>query len=436
MFFRLKAPSSGLTRAYNINDVPLKKNYSKAGLITLINLLYFQVGLLVSIISALIPNILDSYHLSYGLGATLPFAFYISFTFLCIPTGIANERFSPKSVIVFSLLLALAGSLLFALFPNYYFSVISLFIIGSATAILQVSAVPLLRSVCGAEKLAFHSTLNQLLYGAGAFVSPNIYSYLTSNLVNKDRKSNFIFDGLARLVPVNYEWIAAYWLFAFLIIVTLLILWFTQFPDKDTASGQPAEERGSYRQLLKNKYVIFYFIALTAYTSCEQGVAVWMSKFFQVYHHVDPLKNGASILSWYWILLSGGCLAGLLLLKFFDSRKVLAVFTLMAIGSFTAGLYGNIDVAKIAFPMVGLFASVMFPIILSLAVNSVARHHELLTGFMYTATVGAALGPFIIGVLSDHGGLRFGFHYIYLALGIILSVPFWARPLMTGKRVE
>ena len=413
----------------------MKKDFNKAKLITLINLLYFLVGLLVSIISALIPNILDSYHLSYGLGATLPFAFYISFTFLCIPTGIANERFSHKSVIVFSLLLALGGSLLFALFPVYYLSVISLFIIGSATAILQVSAVPLVRSVCGAENLAFHSTLNQLLYGVGAFLSPNIYSYLTSNLIDKNRDKNIFFDSISRLVPINYEWIAAYWFFAFLIIITLLTIWVTKFPVKNISSDFKKEERGSYLQLLKNKYVVFYFIALTAYTSCEQGIAVWMSKFFQDYHHVDPLMNGASILSLYWILLSGGCLTGMVLLKLFDSRKVLVAFTVLALISFTAGIYGNINIAKIAFPLVGLFASVMFPIILSLAINSVTKHHEFLTGFMYTATVGAAIGPFIIGLLSDHGGLRLGLHYIYLAFGIILSVPFWAKPLADNKVV-
>jgi len=233
-------------------------------LIVLINLMYFQAGMLVSIISALIPNMIESYHVSYTIAATLPFAFFLSFTFFCIPAGIANERFPPKKVILFSLLLALLGALIFVIFPNYYSSVISLFSIGSAIAVNQVSTVPLLRKICGPENLAFNSTLNQLVYGFGAFLSPIAFSFLTTNLMDKNRDQHFIFHYLSLIIPVGYEWVSAYWFFALIIVITLILTVCLKFPLPNDEHAVSKEGKNAFGELIKNRYVIFYFIALAA----------------------------------------------------------------------------------------------------------------------------------------------------------------------------
>jgi len=68
--------------------------------------------------------------------------------------------------------------------------------------------------------------------------------------------------------------------------------------------------------------VWLYFAAMFAYVGCEQGTADWMSSFLNQYHGLDPHSTGATqfpVLG----LLTAGCLVGMLLLKIFDSRKVL-----------------------------------------------------------------------------------------------------------------
>lgn len=422
-------------RSPDINTRMLTKAQNNK-LILLINLMYFLVGMLVSIMSALIPDMIGSFHINYTVAATLPFAFYFSFTLLSIPAGIANEKMASRKMLLFSLCLALLAVLLFAVFLNYYTSVISLFFIGCAVAVIQVSVVPLLRRICGAGNFAFHSTLNQLIYGIGAFMSPVIFSFLTRNLLDRDRRADTFFYYLSRIIPEGYDWVSAYWFIALLIIVTILLVLITKFPGALKAGREMPGARNNYRDLWKNKYVIFYFIALVAYASCEQGNAVWMSKFFQDSYGLDPLTEGASILSWYWILLSCGCLLGMLCLKFFDSRKVLAVFTFLAIVCFTLGIYGGVAVARVSYPLVGLFESVMWPVILSLAINSVDKNHETLTGFMFTASIGGALGPVIMGIIGDHWGLGVSLHYIYLPLLIVFSVAFWAKPLVNNQTVN
>jgi fucose permease len=118
--------------------------------------------------------------------------------------------------------------------------------------------------------------------------------------------------------------------------------------------------------------------------------------------------------------------------KLFDSRKILMVFVVGAAITLTCGLFGSADVAKIAFPLCGFFLSVMWSIVISLGLNSVANHHGTLAGILCTGIVGGAVVPALIGVLSDVVGLRAAMFLIYLTLGYLFSMGIWAKPLVNN----
>jgi fucose permease len=119
-----------------------------------------------------------------------------------------------------------------------------------------------------------------------------------------------------------------------------------------------------------------------------------------------------------------------------DSRYVLILFTALAIACLSGGLFGPGNMALIAFPMVGFFASVIYPIIFSLALNSVDEHHGSFSGILVTGIVGGAIIPLIIGWMGDHVGLRGGMCFLYLTLGFIFSIGFWAKPIISNKTIK
>ncbi len=182
--------------------------------------------------------------------------------------------------------------------------------------------------------------------------------------------------------------------------------------------------------------MILYFLGIFAYVGSEQGVANWISKFLATYHGFDPQTIGADIVSYFWGLLTAGCLLGLIVLKLFDSRKVLIGFTTAALISLTLALLGSGKVALYAFPLVGFFASVMWSVIFSLALNSVEKHHGTFSGILCTAIIGGAVVPLVIGWLGDLFGLRFGMMFLYVTLGYILSIGFWSKPLITNVTIS
>jgi fucose permease len=93
-------------------------------------------------------------------------------------------------------------------------------------------------------------------------------------------------------------------------------------------------------------------------------------------------------------------------------------------------------VARVAFPVVGFFAAVMWPVIFSLALNSVAEHHGSFSGILVTGIIGGAIVPLVVGGLGDLVGLRMGMLFLYLAMGYILSIGFWAKPLISNVTIQ
>ena len=408
----------------------MKRNYL---IVLLIFFVFFVISFLTNILGPLIPDIIKGFHLSLTLAGFLPFAFFIAYGVMSIPSGMLVERYGEKPVMVGAFVMAFFGALFFALMPVYSVAMVSLFMIGVGMAMLQVAINPLLRVAGGEEHFAFNSVLAQLVFGSASFLSPFLYSYLVHQLQTDPPNGPWFIDVLHRLVPPNLPWVSLYWVFALTTLLMIFILYFVHLPRVELQEDEKAGAWQTHKKLFKNKTVILFFIGIFAYVGTEQGVANWISKFLQTYHGFDPQTVGAHTVSLFWGLLTAGCLLGLLLLKLFDSRHVLITFAGAAIIALTFALFGSAQTALYAFPMVGFFASVMWSVIFSLALNSLEKHHGSFSGILCTGIIGGAIVPVIIGWLGDHFGLRTGMMFLYLTLGYIFSVGFWAKPLITNK---
>lgn len=400
-------------------------------MVALILLIFFVISFLTNILGPLIPDIITSFKLGIGLAGFLPFSFFVAYGVMSVPAGIMIEKYSEKTVLITAFFLAFIGALLFALFPSFSVALPSLFLIGIGMAMLQVVINPLLRQSGGEEHFAFYSVLAQLVFGAASFLSPQLYSYLVHNLHTGN--DAFILNILNPLVPFKLEWASLYWVFALVVLVIIGVIWLIKFPKVELKEDEKIETGKVFTELLKNRYVILFFVGIFAYVGTEQGIANWASKFLQTYHGVDPATTGANVISYFWGLLTLGCLLGLVLLKLLDSRKVLLFFTAGAIISLAFALFGSAAVSIYAFPITGFFASVMWSVIFSLALNSVATHHGSFSGILCTAIVGGAVVPLLIGGLGELIGLRYAMLFLFITLGYIFSIGIWAKPLVTNK---
>jgi len=398
-------------------------------LVGLVFLTFFVISFLTNILGALVPDIIAGFHVSLTLAAVLPFSFFMAYGVASIPAGFLIERWGEKIVMCTSFLLAAGGALAFALLPVYGVAIGSLFVMGCGMAALQVAVNPLLRVAGGEPHFAFNSALAQLVFGAASFISPLVFTYLVTGLGHGGSQSPLL-AWLTAVTPAQFPWVSIYWLFAAAAAVMVAVIWIARMPVVVRTADEAAGTWSAYRALLKRPIVWAYFICVVAYVGSEQGTADWMSQFLHRYHGIDPHLLGATAVSRFWGLLTLGCLLGMLLLKLFDSRWVLLGFSLGALAALTLALFGPAGVSLVAFPCVGLFASIMWPTLVSLALNSVASHHGPFAGILCTGIMGGALWPLLIGRVGDLFGLRTGMLLLYLSFGAVMSVALWARPLI------
>ncbi len=409
----------------------MKRNYF---IVVLIFLIFFVISFLTNIIGPIIPDIIKSFDLSYFMVAFLPFSFFIAYI-MSIPAGMLLEKYNEKTIMVAAFLVATIGAFLFAIVPVYSVAIISLFLIGFGMAMLQVAINPLLRTAGGEEHFAFNSVFAQLFFGAASYLSPQLYSYLVSNLQSGHSSENVLLSTLAPLVPKELPWVSLYWIFAVVSILMVIVIALIRLPKVELKEDERTGAWSTIKELFKNKIVILFFIGIFAYVGTEQGIANWISEFLSKYHGFDPQTTGADTVSYYWGLLTVGCVLGLILLKLFDSKLILRVFTIAAMICLAIALFSEGNTPLYFFPATGFFLSVMWSVVFSLGLNSLDKHHGSFSGILCTGIIGGAIVPLIIGFMSDFIGLRFGMLFLFLTLGYILSISIWASPLIKNETI-
>ena len=402
-------------------------------IILLVILIFFVISFITNILNSIISDVKESFDLSLTLTGFLPFSFFIAYGVMSIPAGFLSEKYSDKKLLGVSFFIMSLASLIFVLFPGYLVFSLTLFTLGCCMAVLQVIINPMLRVAGGEENFAFNSVLAQLVFGLASFASPFLYKYLTKDSINEGFS---VASFLKSFVPDNMPWIALYIIFAAIAFILLIVVLVTTYPRFEKNKEEVAGTLSSYLQLMKNKWTLLYFFGIFSYVGIEQGIGNWISQFLLKYHELDPQTTGAETVAYFWAMLTVGCLLGLLLLKVMDSRKVLIIATSITILCLVLTLIGSASVAIISFPLIGFFISVMWSIIFSLALNSVKEHHGALSGLLCTGIAGGAIFPFIVGWIGEVTSLKFGLLFLLIPLSFILSIGFWANPIVNNKTLS
>jgi fucose permease len=410
----------------------MKPNYPIVGLVFLI---FMVIAVITNILGAIVPDVGAAFGLSKFLVGFLPLSFFLAYGVFSIPSGMLVEQYREKAAIAVAFGLALSGSLLFAIFPKYAVSLPSLFAIGVGMATLQVAINPLLRVAGGEQHFSFFSVMAQALFGLSSYAGPKIYSYLVQEL-QSGKKSNAIVSVLAGLVPKGMAWVSMYWVFAALAAAMVVIILIVRLPRVDRKDDERAGAWSTHVELFRDPVVRRFLLGIFCYVGTEQGVSFWISQFLKDRHGLDPQTIGADATGRFWFLMMLGCLLGLLLLKLMDQRKLLIGAAVVTMATLATGLFGSASVATQALPAVGFTIAVMWSVVFSLGMSSVSKHHGSMAGILCTGIAGGGIVPPIIGWIADHfGGLQVALLFIYLPLGYILSIGFWAKPLVNNATI-
>jgi FHS family L-fucose permease-like MFS transporter len=129
---------------------------------------------------------------------------------------------------------------------------------------------------------------------------------------------------------------------------------------------------------------------------------------------------GAKLVSFYWGGAMVGRFIGTVTLRMWKPGKVLALHAIGAVLliAITMGTTGSTAMYTIL--AVGLFNSIMFPTIFTLAIDGLGKHTGQGSGILCMAIVGGALLPVLQGAVADAIGIHHAFIvallcYVYIA---------------------
>ncbi|NBC16197.1 MAG: glucose/galactose MFS transporter, partial [Bacteroidetes bacterium] len=124
---------------------------------------------------------------------------------------------------------------------------------------------------------------------------------------------------------------------------------------------------------------------------------------------LNPARLAGTFVFFYWGGAMVGRFIGSGLLQFIKPGRLLAVYGCVAAGLLALTIGSSGVVAMVSILAVGLFNSIMFPTIFTLAIDGLGEHTAQGSGILCTAIVGGAVIPPLYGALADSVGLQLAF---------------------------
>ena len=431
-----------------------QKNNNLALGMTVFGAIFFIFGFATTFIITLSAPVKAIFQLSEFEAQLLSSAFFIAYPIMSMPTGKIIDKMGYKWTVVAGLILMALGSFIFipaAKLPSFPVFLVGTFILATGVVFLQVAANPYVTAIGPESSASSRLNLTQALNSVATMIAPWLISVAIFKGLNLPGDDSAITpeQGLraAERVPLPFI------IMGVLVIVVAIAIFSIKLPVLEKGSGVK-------KSVWKYPHVVLGGFAIFAYVGAEVGNAglivnylknsveginsemastyaaiYWggamIGRFFGSFMFSDMKQSkklmylvpvlalafvaGSFVTDWNWTIgLTFTIVAlinfGIMQIGTGKAARTLAIFALVAalldLGTtFTTG-----NVALWTVISIGLFNSIMFPNIFSLAVKDLDKA-ELsgASGLINSLIIGGAFIPPIMGGISDNFGYTWAF---------------------------
>jgi FHS family L-fucose permease-like MFS transporter len=404
----------------------LTRSYGKA--LALLATLFFMWGFISVINNTLLPHLRSVFELNYTQTTLIESIWFIAYGVAAVPSAFLIERIGYKKSIIFGLAIMAIGAMGMvpaARLPSFSVTLVSLFVIASGIALLQVAANPFVAVIGPAETSESRLTLVQAFNSAGTFFAPYFGGYLilsrTTSGTNLEGAQLTIQERLADAQATQLPYI----LVAIVLIGIAVLIARSSLPELglDTRRAKANERR--HLSLWNHRNLVFGIPAIFIYVLAEIGVANLFINFVSQ-PSIGNMTHAAAanylILLWAGMMI--GRFGGSYLLLRFPAGKVLACFGIFAMLVMIGAATLDGRAAMWSLILVGLGHSIMFPAIFALGIKGLGPLTEEGSGLLVTAIVGGAL-VVVQGWLADRYGLQSSFWLTVACEAYIIWYALW-----------
>lgn len=431
-----------------------KSNSFMIGMIV-IGAMFFIFGFATTFIITLSAKVKTIFDLSEFEAQLLNFSFFITYAVISIPIGLYIKKIGYKRALVIGLVLMAIGSFLFfpaSSVPSFGLFLLSTFVLAAGVVFLQTAANPYVTALGPEDTASSRLNLTQALNSIATMVAP----WLISVMIFKGTSE--MLDAAQRAETVKLPFV----MMGVIIVLIALALLAIKLPEiKSTVTQR--------KSVWQYPHVLLGALGIFAYVGAEVGnggliinylkesngmteeiaskyVAIYwggamVGRFFgsfmfsamkttKKYMYALPVLalaviSGSFVTGWDWKI--GLTFLGIAVINFIimqigrgKAARTLAVFALVAAALDLTTTFGSGQVALWTVISIGLFNSIMFPNIFTLAVKDLdAGELSTASGIINTLIMGGAIIPPIMGKIADTVGYTWAFIvpaicYIYI----------------------
>ncbi len=431
------------------------------GPFAIMTILFFMWGFMTVWNDVLIPRFKEAFTLSYFQAMLVQFAFFgaygvgsLIYYVVSLVSGDPINRIGYKNGVILGLFIAAFGSALFypaAVMNSYPFFLVALFVVGLGFAMLQIAANPYV-TILGPERTASSRlNLSQAFNSFGTTIGPIIGGWLIFTFFTSKTAHG------AESVKIPYLCFAA---------VFVLLAVFFMFAHLPAFTNTEQLTRGL--GALKHPHTALGMLAIFMYVGGEVAVGSAIINFLGT-KKLGGLAHeaAAGYLAYYWgglmigrfmgafalsemksstkhtlvvlvpivafvtICATGGLSNALhyglplavLLVAFFlgeaSAHRMLALFSGVIIALLLTGIFTSGEIAKWSVLGVGLFCSVMWSNIFSLAIEGLGPLKSQASSLLVMAILGGAILPPAQGWVADKFDIQTSFVVPMLAFAYI-----------------
>ena len=384
--------------------------------LALIFCLFFLWAISSNLLPTMIRQLMKTCELNTFEASFTETAYWLAYFIFPIPIAMFMKRYSYKAGIIFGLLLAAAGGLLFfpaAMLKEYWAYLCIFFIIATGMCFLETAANPYVTVLGDAATAPRRLNLAQSFNGLGAFISAMFLSKLILSGTHYTRET----------LPVDYPggWDAyiqvetdamkfPYLMLALLLVVIAVIFIFYKLP-KIGDEGQKTKEKLIDFEVLNRSHLRWGVIAQFFYNGGQTAI----NSLFLVYccsYAGLPEETATTYFGLYMLAFLLGRWIGTGLMVRFRPQDMLLVYALvnvvlcgviMSCGGLV-GLYAMLGVS--------FFMSIMYPTQFSLALKDLGDQTKSGSAFLVMAIVGNACLPQLTAYLMHVNGQLYHVAYV------------------------
>jgi FHS family L-fucose permease-like MFS transporter len=388
----------------------------------IVTILFFMWGAITSLNDVLIPHLRSVFTLTYMQAAMVQLWFFGAYFLVSLPAGMYVRSFGYKKGAVTGLVIAAVGCMLFypAATSGYNFFLFAFFILAAGITVLQVAANPYVAVLGAANTASSRLTLTQAFNSLGTTLAPKLLAGVILGGVT--------FLGAEELAKLSPEALHQYHLdeassvqLPYLILAGVLLFLavvfaFAKLPT--IVDAHSPEDKGIKQALSSNLDAVkahprlaLGVLGIFLYVGAEVSIGSYLVNFLGL-EKVAGLTAAVAAED-YLYLYWGGAMVGRFI-GFFVMRVVRPGVVLSACAGSTITLiliatFGSGHAAMWALIGVGLFNSIMFPTIFTMALHDIGKYTSQGSGLLCMGIVGGAIVPYAQGALADSIGLQISF---------------------------